>query len=182
MGPADGLLAGFGKTPVGDLPLPDEVSHHPGHLLNGDIGVGPVLVIEVDVVGPQPTERGFHRRPDHLRAGIRYQGFVDLRAGLVKANAEFCGDDHSIPAVPEGLAHQGLVLVGVVRGAVNFGGVKEGIACLRRLADEPHRLLLLCGGTVGVGKAHAPKAHRRNHQIFPKDSLTHSVYSSPFLS
>lgn len=56
IGTADNLLIHLGQSPMGDLALSDQVSHDTCDLLNRHIGILPVLIIEVDMVGLQTAQ------------------------------------------------------------------------------------------------------------------------------
>ncbi len=143
---------------MGDFALPDQIGHYPGHFLHRHIGIGPVLVVEVNVVCPQPPQGRFHRGADDFWAGVRHKRLVHRRAAHVKMDAELGGDDHPLPPRPQRGSHQFLVVVGIVRRSVDLGGVEEGISHIRRLLDQADGLGSICGRTVGMGETHAPKA------------------------
>src|SRR4029453_5322353 len=57
------LLGGeVGAADRADLPLPHELVERPERLRDRRRGVGLVQVVEVDVVGPETSERAFDRR------------------------------------------------------------------------------------------------------------------------
>lgn len=143
---------------MGDLALPDQIGHYPGHFLHRHIGVSPVLVVEVNVIRPQPPQGIFYGGSDHCGPGIRHKGLVHRRAAHVKVDAELGGDDHLLPPRPQRGPHQFLVVVGIFRRSVDLGGIEEGISHIRRLLDQADGLGSICGRTVGMGETHAPKA------------------------
>src|SRR5512135_3387715 len=55
--PADGRGHRLGQAEVTHLPLPYQFRHGTDGLFNGDVRIDTVLVVEVDVVDPQPSER-----------------------------------------------------------------------------------------------------------------------------
>ncbi len=55
---ADRLGRGLGEAEVANLALLHELGHRADGLLDRRVGVHAVLVVEVDVVGPQPPQRG----------------------------------------------------------------------------------------------------------------------------
>ena len=54
--PLDGLGARLGQAEIAHLAGLDQLGHRADGVLDRDIGVDPVLVIEVDVVDTQPTQ------------------------------------------------------------------------------------------------------------------------------
>src|SRR5208337_4275411 len=57
--PADGLGCRLAQAEVTHLPLPYQFRHGTDGLFNGDVRIDTVLVVNVDVVDPQPSERAF---------------------------------------------------------------------------------------------------------------------------
>ncbi len=51
IGSANNFLIHLGQSPIGDLALSDQVSHDTCDLLHRYIGILPVLIIKVDMVG-----------------------------------------------------------------------------------------------------------------------------------
>ena len=165
VGPSEARLIGLGDPPVGDLALPNKIRHHLGHRLGLHLGVHAVLEVQVDVVGLEPPEGALHRGADGLRPGVRDQGFIDRRAGLVEADAELGDDLDAGSDVPQGLPHQLLILMGIGGGAVGLGGVEQGIAQVIGGPDGADRLMFLRGRPVGVAESHTPQTHGRDRQI-----------------
>ena len=166
---------------MGDFALPDQIGHHLGHRLGLHPGIHAVLEVQVNVVGLEPPEGALHGTTDGLGPGIRDQGLVHRRAGLVKADAELGDDLDPVPYVLQGLSHQLLVLMGVVRGAVGLGGVEQGVAQIKGGPDGPDGLAPLGGGAVGVAEAHAPQAHSGYRQVFAQCPCVHTQFPPFFL-
>ena len=140
---------------MGNLTLFDQIRHDAGHFLNGDIRIGSVLVIQINVIRTQPCQRCFHRRANDLRPGIRNQRLVDLRAGHIEVDTELGGNRHPIPERLQRCAHQLLVIMGIVRRSVDFRRIKEGIAHVHSLGHQLCHLLFVGRCAVGVAHAHA---------------------------
>ena len=89
-GAPDRVGGGFGQAEVTHLAGGDELGHRADGLLDGHVGIGPVQVVQVDVVEAEPGERTVDRRP-HVRGSA-----VDLaHAWLDRAgsqDAELRGD------------------------------------------------------------------------------------------
>ena len=69
VGPANGRRRRLGDAQMQDLSLLDELVHRAPRLFYGQGGVHPVLVVEVDVVDPEPSERGVATGPARTRGG-----------------------------------------------------------------------------------------------------------------
>jgi hypothetical protein len=109
-----------------------------------------VLVVEVDVVGPEAPQRGV--------AGLADVGGVaphPTAAGLVgvEVDAELGGEDDLVAVRGERLADQLLV----VAEAVHVGGVEERDAEREGPGDGGDRLVGV-GGAVGEAHAHTAEA------------------------
>ena len=69
-GPPDRVGGGFGQPEVAHLAGGDELGHRADGLLDGHVGIGPVQVVQVDVVEAEPGERAVDRGPDVLGAAV----------------------------------------------------------------------------------------------------------------
>ena len=54
---SDRVRCGFRQAEVADLAGPDKVGHRPNGLLDGSVGIDPVLIVKVDKVDTQPVQR-----------------------------------------------------------------------------------------------------------------------------
>ena len=70
MRPADGRGRRLAQPEVTHLPLPHQLRHRADGLFNGDLWIDAVLVIEVDVINPQPSERAVAGLADVLRPAV----------------------------------------------------------------------------------------------------------------
>src|SRR5208282_4211453 len=64
VGTADRVRPGLGETDVADLSLGNQLRQGADGLLDGRVGVDSVLVVQIDVVGPQPPKRALKRGAD----------------------------------------------------------------------------------------------------------------------
>src|SRR5919107_2521177 len=78
----DLLRAGLGLTPAQDLSLLDQLAHGLGDVLHRDRVRHPVLVVQLDVIGAQPTQGRLEVRPDLLSelAGDKRSRIMNLVA------------------------------------------------------------------------------------------------------
>jgi hypothetical protein len=129
-----------------DLSLLDEILDRASHVFNWNVRVDPVLVIEVDAVGPEALERALDDFPDVLRSAVEVTGF--------KIETELTGDDDLVADRRERFADKVFVRV----GAVDFGRIKEGDAFLMGLADDRNALSSVRRGTVVGADAHAAQS------------------------
>src|SRR5437588_12863627 len=80
----DRLWRSFAQSDVAHLPVLDELAHRSYCLLDRHVRIDPVLVVEVDVVGPQAPQRAVDRLPDVVRRTVeRTDGGHLARDGLV---------------------------------------------------------------------------------------------------
>ena len=70
MRPADGRGRRLAQAEVTHLPLPHQLRHRADGLFNGDLGIDTVLVIDVDVINPQPSERAVAGLAHVLRPAV----------------------------------------------------------------------------------------------------------------
>ena len=123
-----------------DLALRDELLDRAGDLLDRHVRVDAVLVEEVDVVGPQPLERGLGDLLDVLGAAV-HAALPGLDPGL-EVEAELGGDHDLLAYGLERLAHE--LLVG--ERAVGLGRVEERHAAARRRRGSATIICCLSGG------------------------------------
>ena len=146
VGAADGGGAGFRQAEMADLAGADEVGDRAGHVLDRHGGVDAVLVEQVDAVGAEARQRGFHHLADVVR--------VAVELGRADAEAELGGDHDLVADGGKGFAHQLLVDV----GAVDLGGVEEGDALVDGTPQEGDHVLARRRRAVGEAHAHAAEA------------------------
>ena len=112
-----------------DLAAADQVGQRGEGFLDVGAGIGAVKLVEVDVVGPQATQRVLHGDNDPPPRGALVTGVLPDRA------AELGGEHNLVPAPFQGLAND---VLGV---AVGVGGVDEVDAGVQRPADDAGRIL-----------------------------------------
>ncbi len=147
---------------MADLPLSDEILDRPGHLLDGDIGIDPMLVEDIDDLCAKPCKRGVADLPYMLRAAVQDRARSGGRSGIHRGvKAELRRNHHPIAHRRQRLPHQ--LFIG--EGTVNFGRVEEGDSPLHRMADQGHHLFFVLGRTIGKAHSHASKSQGRDLQI-----------------
>jgi hypothetical protein len=114
-----------------------------------------VLVVQVDVIGAEPGQRGVAGGDDVLRPPVD----TDPGAVLAPLVAELGGQHHLVPAACDGPADQQLI----GKRAVHVGGVQEGAAKVDAAVDGGDGLGFV-GGAVELGHAHATEADGRDGQ------------------
>jgi hypothetical protein len=115
---------------VQHLPLRHQLLHRPGDVLDGDLGVDPVLVEQVDAVGPKTLQ---HALDDELDVrGLAVEARPALAGRLVDVPAELRRDHDLVAERRDGLAEDALALVRPVR----LGTVEEGDAPIVRGAED----------------------------------------------
>ena len=158
MGAADGADAGLGQAEVAYLAHGDEFADRPGDLFDRDLGVDPVLVQQVDVIGAQPPQRPVHRAADV----VRLTGQAGLAAVGVERETELGRDDHLVADRGERLAGQFLVDV----RAVHLGGVEERDTAVDGGPQQLDHLAAVAGVRAeALAHAHAAEPERGHLQL-----------------
>src|SRR5215204_7207164 len=145
-----------------------------GDVFDGDGGVDPVLVVQVDVVGAQPAQGVVDRPPDAV--GVAGHSAA-LDAILGEREAELGGDFDLVPDGFEGFADD--LFIG--ERAVHLGGVEEGDALVHGVPDQGDRVLTrrAAGVAVRAGEAHAAQANLRHGQaVASEGALLHGRFLS----
>jgi hypothetical protein len=153
---------------VNHLARVDQLLHRAGDILDRHLGVDPVLVVQVDAVGAQPTQRVVDGTPDAVRPAAQTARFDPV---LGEREAELRGDLHLVPHRFEGLADDFFVR----ERAVHFCGVEEGHTEVHRVPDQRDRVLpgWAAGIAVGAGEAHASQPDLGDGQAGAERSLLH---------
>ena len=110
------------------LPCRDQVLHGAGDVLDRHVRVDPVLVEQVDVVDPEPLERGLDGASDVLGPAVEPPAL----AVALESKPNLVAITHPVADGRERLADQ--LLVG--ERTVDLGGVEEGDAAVDGRADE----------------------------------------------
>ena len=135
----DRVRAGLGQTDEADFALGDQLSQNADGFLNRGTRVHPVLVVEVDVVGPEALERALHCDADALRAAVRDAGI----SARMREDAELRRHHHLVPTALDRPTHQLLA----VEWAVDLGGVDVGDAEFECSVDGADRLVVVESST-----------------------------------
>ena len=125
------------------------------HRFHRDVGVGPVLVEQVDVVCPQPSQGTLYGLADGGRAAVQPNGLA-----VLDGKAKFRGNDHLVPDPLQGLSEN--LFAGI--GAVDLGGVEKGGPLVHRLSGKADHVLLVWDGGIGRDHTHAAEAHTAHGQ------------------
>ena len=149
--------AGLREPEVLDLAFSNEVLHCAGHLLDRHVGVDPVLVKEIDPIGPEAPKRGFCDRPDMLGAAAQAAPFA---GGRVDVEAELRCNRHPVAKRRQGLADQ--FLVG--EGPIDLRGVEEIHPAFDGRPDQGYSRPLVDRRTIGVAQTHAAEPHGRDFE------------------
>jgi hypothetical protein len=116
-----------------DLALADQLLERSRDILDRNVGIGAVLIEQVDGVGLQPLEARVDDFADVLGTAVDDAGAGSVR---VDAEAELGGDADPVAQRLERLAHHQFV----GPRAIDFGGVEVGDAAIERGTDEVDRL------------------------------------------
>jgi len=136
----DRLGACLGKTDVKPLAFADQLAQHAHRLLDGDLGIDPVLVIEVDPIRPEALQRPFDGTANIGGRAVDARG-----AGFaVEAEAPLGGQNEAIALAFDGLTQQQLVAV----RSIDFRGIEKGHSKVDRRMDRGDRFGVV-GGTIG---------------------------------
>ena len=156
-----------------DLTHLDQVLNRARHVFNRNVGINPVLVIQVDGVNPQSLEGALDSLLDVLRSGIQPAppGFV-LGPGRP---TELRCDHHSAPEGSEGLADQFLVRV----WTVNFGRIEKRDAPLHGGSQQRDHRVPVRNRAVGPTHPHATETESRHFKgALPQLTFLHTQYRS----
>src|SRR5918995_3433258 len=153
VGAADGLGCGLRDTQEAYLPGLKELLHRAPSLLYGYLRIYPMLVVEVDVIHPEPLQRVLAGLPHIIWFAVHTQEATVL-ASLV---AELGGKSYLLTPVGYRLANE--LLVG--EGAVHVSGVDEGHTQFYRAVDGGYGLVLVACA-VELAHSHASKAKLRH--------------------
>src|SRR5579885_1377045 len=127
--------------------LPSSTSRHCAHrLFDGYINVNPMLVVKVDCLHVQPPQTGFASLTDVFRPPVD----SDKVSSGISLISKFRCQNNLIAPVPNGLAHQFLVMP----SAVNIGRVEEIHTQIERAVDDVDRFLIVTR-SVKLGHSHA---------------------------
>jgi hypothetical protein len=139
-----------------DLAGLDEFLDRARDVLDGHIRVDPVLIVEIDGVHAEPSQRSVDDLLDHLGpAGDPTPG---LAFNWIDVPAELGGDYDLVMVRSECLADQ--FLVGL--GTIDLCGVEEGHTATHCGADQRDHLLPIRLVAVATSHTHAAQPDRGN--------------------
>src|SRR5579872_1664738 len=152
MSAANGSHAGLGKSKVFHLPLLNQLFHRSCCIFNGNIGINPMLIKQINNIGLKALKRSFSDLLNVLRPTVCAHTLscsgIDLEAelggyGYLLTNRRQCFSDK---------------LFIYVR-AIDLGRIKERYPQFDRFSDERNTLLLL-------NRRAEPKAHPHAAQSY----------------
>ena len=169
VGAADRLHTRLREAEVFDLAFRDQLFDRARDVLDRHVGIGAVLIEEIDAIGVEALQRGLGDLPDALGPAIHALG------GIAVLEAELGRNHHLVAERRERFPDNDLVL----ERPVGLCGVEKGDAALERRADQLDRILVIRGGTVAEAQAHTAKADRRDFQVFAQLALLHRSAPPP---
>ena len=152
-GTANRSRSGLGKTEVTHLAGPNHFAHGTDGVLDGHIGVNPVLVIKVDLVDAEPLQALVTAFADIFRPAI-YANKLSLGPPDI---AKLGGQNHLIATALDGAAHE----VFVDSATVHVGGVEEVDAQIERPMDGGDGFVVVTGA-IEFRHSHAAQAEGRH--------------------
>ena len=99
VGAADRVRRRLAQADVANLALLDELGHRPDGLLDRDVRVHAVLVVEVDVIGPEALERALDRAADVLGRAVDLTDRRHVARLRFVNSASELGRDHVLVAM-----------------------------------------------------------------------------------
>jgi len=167
---------GVGNLPAGKVALADvahlalfdQVVQGLQRLDDRCLGIGPMELVQIDVVRLQPPQAGFGGFDDVPPRGATLVG------RFAHGHGEFRGDDHVVAATAEAFADEFLGLA----QAVHVGGVEQRNALLERAIEDSTRLVEVDPSAKVVGT----QADLRNQEPgAPQPPIVHSACALFFL-
>ena len=140
-----------------DLARRDQIAHRARDIFHRHRGIDPVLVQQIDPVGPQPRERGIDDRANVIGPA------VEVRAGGAvtgQVEAELGGDHHAVAQRRQRFAQQ--FFIG--ERAIDFGGVEQGHPAFHRRAQQRDHRRFVGRRAIRPAHPHAAQSKRRNFE------------------
>ena len=163
--PADGGRGGLRQAQEPDLAGPDQFAHRSHGVLDGHLGINPVLVVQVNDIHAEALQAGVAAGADVFGPAVHAQ---ELALGIADV-AELRGEDHLVATALDRPAHQTLVLA----AAVHVGGVEEVQPQVEGAVDGGDGFPVIAGA-VELRHAHAAEAQRGDRRAVPSEfSLFH---------
>src|SRR5260221_2959085 len=117
MGPADRRGRRFREADMADLARVNQLAQRFDRVLDGRAGVNAVLVVQVDVVGTEPTQRSLYSHADVLRRAV-----ASWLVSVAVADQPELGRQHHLVASPAD--RPPCEFLGAV-GSINLDGVAD---------------------------------------------------------
>jgi hypothetical protein len=156
----DGPRRRLTQAEVADLAGRHQFGHGPDRLLDRHVRVHPVLVVEIEVIDPEPAQRGVQRPPDVLGPAVRHAGWRVRRV-----RAELGRQLDLVAPAGQRPAEQLLVRL----RSIVVGRVEEGDAQLDRAVDRGDRPRLV-DRAVAERHPHAAEADGRDLEALAQGS------------
>ena len=151
MGAAHCVRTGFRQPPVQDFPFLDEASCRLGNFFDGNVGIDPMLIVEVNVIRAQSSEGTFQSLSDGLRAAGQADGpIMGVVSAILEVKAEFGGDDDALPIWLQDLPQQGFV----AQGTVCFSRIEKGYPQFHGLSEQSYGFVLGKERRVALRQSH----------------------------
>ena len=156
--------AGLGQSDVSDLTLGNQRGQDADRVLDGSLGIDPVLVVRINVVRTEPLQRALDRGADVPRAAVEH-----TRATTgVRDDSEFRRQHHLVAPAPDRAANEFFVVL----RAVDLGRVEVSDAEVQRPVNgaDGFGLATVRIGVVG-GHAHRAESNARDVESADRDVL-----------
>src|SRR5580658_712921 len=145
---ANCLCTRLRETEVQHFSCCDQLFHRAGYVFNWHVRIDPVLIIQIDAVGPEALQGSLNHSPDVLRPAVKN------KAALFIVEAKFGRDSNSVADRREGLSDELFVCV----GTVEFGCIEERNAIFMGCTNHPNTLIPVGGGSVIAAGIHAAES------------------------
>ncbi len=167
----DDEITGEGRRPNGpDLPLVDEVGESAESVVDVAGRIGPVNLVQVDPLGPQPSQARLDFTGDPTARVARHVG-ISPHGGV-----HLGGQYHPVAPTPgQRLAHD---LLGLTR-RIDIGGVHEIDAGVQRGVDDADAVVMV--GVAPRAEHHRPQAQRGHPHAGVTQRVRSFIVVVPFL-
>src|SRR6185312_1957401 len=146
-----------------------EVLHGSRDVLDGNVGVHPVLVVEIDDVDAEPPEGSVGGLPDVLGSA----GQTGLASLVVEGEPELGRDDDPIANRGQRLPHELLVH----ERPVDLGRIEERDPTVHGGTDQiDHVLATARVRAIALAHPHTAQPDRGDHEIGPECALAHGGF------
>jgi hypothetical protein len=164
--PANGFRSGLRQAEEAHLAGFYEVFDDARDLLHRHVGIDPVLVVEVDIIRPEPLQAALDRAADLRRLAV--DAAPVLAGVLIDVPTELGGDFHLVAHAAKRLADH--LLVGP--RAVGLGGVEEIHAKVGGLAEKGDHFGAI-GDVARFAVTHRAERERRDLEPLAERAFLH---------